>query len=373
MNEVYFCRATNARYNVQQQPKTGYDYVPLVADDSLGFWVAYSAKQNEANTDFSGTSSIFILPLLGDEVLIFSGGFGDTYHIPGGAFFDADYDVAMIKEVVRDCMGRDVATTRIRFVAPHGHPDHITVAFVRALERAGFTLAEIAYHEGDRAWIEQLPWLAHHPALFNVLTGWFCNRELLGYDSPLGRIWFTSRQGHTPGSIDLVLDLLGDPTDRVRILGSSEGGCAGPSGVVMTIPAHGTVLISGPRRAEATMLLGQGVNRQCFRSLKAPKLGTNWIAELDVADHPGALSFAVFGTDAMLMPGRLTPFGELLVNPLGRTQLSLARPIVNGTTETLVLPIPHDPALMGLTCYAQATIFGGGVELSNGLRLVIGF
>ncbi|NOT29926.1 MAG: MBL fold metallo-hydrolase [Planctomycetes bacterium] len=372
-DDVRFCRATNARYNVVQQPKSGYDFVPLVADDSVGLYVVYSAKQNETNTDFIGTSCIFLLPLADDEVLIFSGGFGDTGNIPGGAFFDADYDVTLIKEAVLYCMGRDLATTRIRFVAPHGHPDHITVAFVRALERAGFVMAEIAYHEGDRAWIEQLPWQAHHPQLFNVLAGSTCNQELLSYESPLGHIWFTSRPGHTPGSIDLVLDLFGNSAERVLILGSTTGGCAAPSGVGLTVAAHGTVLLSGPRRAEAEVLLGQGVNRQCFRSVKPPRLGTDWVAELDVTDHPGATSFYVFGTDAMLVPGHLTRFGEVLVNPLGRTQLSIARPVLTGTTETLTLAIPRDPTLMGLTCYAQATIFGGGIELTNGLRLVIGF
>lgn len=372
-SEVHFCRATNARYNVLQKPKSGYDFVPVVEDDSLGIYVAYSAKQNSTNTDYVSTSCMYVLPLLGDEVLIFGGGFGDTNYIPGGAFFDADHDVAMIREAIVDCMGRDLAKTRLRFVAPHGHPDHITVAFIRALERAGFTLAEIAYHEGDRAWIEQLPWLPHHPALFNVLVGTGCNRPILAYDSPLGHIWFTSRPGHTPGSIDLVLDLLGNPDDRILILGSSPGGCPAASGVNQTLAAHGTVLIGGPRRAEVEVLNGGGTNRVCFTSTKPPKLGTNWTAELDVSAHPGASYVHVMGTDALLVPGRMTPFGELLVNPLGRTQLAVVLPVADGLAAPLVLPIPRDPILMGRTCYAQATIFGGGVELCNALRMVIGF
>ena len=137
--------------------------------------MAYSAKQNDTNTDFVGTACMYVLPLDNDEVLIFGGGFGDTWYLPGGAFFDADYDVAMIKEAIVACMGRDPANTHVRFLAPHGHPDHITVAFIRALERAGLALSEIAYHEGDRAWIEQLPWLAHHAALFHVLPDMGCN------------------------------------------------------------------------------------------------------------------------------------------------------------------------------------------------------
>jgi len=372
-SEVHFCRATNARYNVLQQPKTGYDFVPLVDDDSLGFYVAYSAKQNETDSDILSTACMYVLPLLNDEVLIFGGGFGDTGNIPGGAFFDADYDVANIKEAIVDCMGREVAKTRVRFVAPHGHPDHITVAFIRALERAGFTVAEIAYHEGDRAWIEQLPWLAHHPALFHVLSGTAYGQELLAYDSPLGHVWFTPRPGHTPGSIDLVLDLFGNTDDRVLVLGSVAGGYPPPSGVTMTLPAHGTVLIGGPRRAVVETIPGSGVNRMCFTSTQPPKLGTNWSAELEVGQHPGALSVYVFGTDVPLVPGRATPFGELLVNPFGRTQLNFVQALDGGDTQTITVPIPREPALMGRTCYAQASILGGRAELCNALRLIIGF
>ena len=94
--DVSFCRATNARYNVTLTPKTGYDFVPIVDDDSLGFYVAYSAKQNETNTEIAGTSCMYVLPLVGDEVLVFGGGYGDTYTIPGGAFYDADYDLSLI-------------------------------------------------------------------------------------------------------------------------------------------------------------------------------------------------------------------------------------------------------------------------------------
>jgi hypothetical protein len=372
--DVSYCRATNARYNITLTPKSGYDFVPIVDDDSLGFYVAYSAKQNETNTEIAGTSCMYVLPLVGDEVLVFGGGYGDTYTIPGGAFYDADYDVAFIRDAVVECMGRDVASTRIRFVAPHGHPDHITVAFIRALERAGFTMAEIAYHEGDRGWIESLPWSGHHTAIFRVLSGTQCAQELLTYDSPLGKVWFVPRPVHTAGSIDLVLDVLGDGSDRVLVLGSAPGGwCGQPSGVKLTLQAHGTALVGGPRRAEAEVVAGSGVNRGCFTALKPPKLGYEFIAEIEISQHAGASSVYVFGTDVPLEPGRMTPFGELLVNPLGRLQLSVLAPVVSDGAETVSILIPKDPTLMGRTCYAQATIFGGGVEMCNALRMVIGF
>jgi len=371
------CHATSARYNVVNVPKTGYDFVPIVDDDSLGFYVAYSAKQNDTNTDFSSTSCMYVLPLENDEVLVFSGGFGDTWYIPGGAFFDADYDAAMIKQAIVGCMGRDLATTSVRFVAPHGHPDHITVAFIKALERAGLTMAEIAYQEGDRAWIEQLPWLPHHPALFHVLPSAPCGEPIgkpaITYASPLGTIWFTHRPGHTPGSIDLVLDVLGDPTNRVLVQGSGPGGCPPPDGVTMTLSAHGTAIIGGPRRAVSEVLAGKGVNRRCLASVTPPKLGDTWVVEVDVSAHPDASILYLIGTDCLLQPGLLTPFGELLVDPAGRPRLSLSRPVVSPDKEYIGMDIPRDPALMGRTSYVQAVIVGGKTELSNGLHLVIGF
>lgn len=372
-SETCDCIAVNARYNVVSQPKTGYDYIPIVADDSLGFYVAYSAKQNKTNTDFVSTACMYALPLVNDEVLIFGGGFGDTWYIPGGAYFSADYDVAMLKEAIVGCMGRDLATTKVRFVAPHGHPDHITVAFIRALERAGFTLSEIAYHEGDRAWIEQLPWQDHHPALFHVFPFVNCNEEILSYDSPLGRIWFLNRPGHTPGSIDLVLDVLGNPEDRVLVLGSQAGGCPPPPGVNLTLAAHGSAMVGGPRRAVLEVLKGQGVNRACLAAVTPPKIGSTWVMQIEVAGHPGANQVFLFGTDRPLSPSVGTRYGEMFIDMSGPLPFSATRPVLIGGKEFMSIDIPRDPTLMGRTYTMQSVIVGGGIELCNGLRAVIGF
>ena len=367
------CHATNARYNVSGQPKTGYDFIPVVPDDSLGFYVIYSARQNEYDPTLIGsTACIYALPLMNEEVLIFGAGWGDT-NWAGWAFYDADYDVTSLDEAIRSCMGLDPARVRLRFVTPHGHCDHLNVAFIKALERAGYRLAEIAYHEGDRAWIEQLPWQPQHPALFHVLDALPCGSELVSYDSALGHIWFTQRPGHTPGSIDLVLDVANDPTNRVLVRGSLAGGdCPDPSGVFMDLDAHGTAIIGGSRRAQVTVLDGTGINPPCLSSLRPPRLGSLWPAQVDASAHLGATAVFLVGADCLLDPGLLTGYGELLLNTMDGPLLSLAQPS-SGALDLFSVPIPNDSSFMGVVFYVQATILGGGPELCNALQLVIGF
>jgi hypothetical protein len=368
-----YCHATNAHYNIVTTPKTGYDYIPVVPDDSQGFYVAYSAKQNADNTDIGGASCIYVMRLVNDEVLIFGGGFGDTWYLDGGAFYDADYDVAHVREAVAGCMGLDPSKTPVHFVAPHGHPDHITVAFIKALERAGMPVASIQYHTGDRAWIEQLPWSTHHYPLLQAIPGKTCGEPILTYESPLGHVWFTWRPGHTPGSIDMVLDVGGDPLDRVLVLGSAPGNaCPQPSGTQLVLNAHGTAIIGGPRRALVEPLQGTGINRSCMVSLSQPKLGTTWSATVDVSEHPGAFAVTVSGTDTPLVPTMLTPYGEVLVNQNGRLLINAAVPVLDGN-PVLSFAIPQEPLLMGQVIYVQSAILGGGAELCNGLKLTIGF
>jgi DNA polymerase-3 subunit beta len=108
----------------------------------------------------------------------------------------------------------------VRFVAPHGHIDHINADCIRELRARGYQIREIAFHAGDAGAVNSLPgWRTQDKAVFRVLrnsTGQ-CQEELASYASPLGRIWFYSRPGHTPGSIDLALDVGGDPTNRMIV------------------------------------------------------------------------------------------------------------------------------------------------------------
>ncbi len=366
------CHATNARYNVSSQPRAGYDFIPVVADDSLGFYVVYSAKQDESGTGIASTACIYVLPLANEEVLLFGAGWGDSSWA-GWALHDADYDVAHVDQVIRTCLGLDPARARLRFAAPHGHPDHVNAAFVKSLERAGYVLAEIAFHEDDRDPIESMPWYPHQEELFHVLAGLPCGRELASYASPLGRLWLTSRPGHTPGAIDLVLDVSDDPEVRVLVRGSlAGGGCPDPPGVVLDLDAHGTAILAASRRAQLEVLEGRGLNRPCLTAARPPRLGTTWTADIEASAHPGATLVYLFATDCRLDPGRVGDYGELLVDPGGRPIFALWQPS-SGPTDSFSIPIPNDPILMGLVAYAQATILGGIPELCNGLELVIGF
>lgn len=368
------CDATNARFNISEQAKTGYDFVPTTPDETLGFHVVYSAKRNPGGSEIASTACIYVFALDDDEVLIFGSGFGDTSTPEGGAFFDADYDVSNVDAVIRGCLGLDAALVRVRFAAPHGHPDHINVAFIRALERADYVLAEIAYHAGDRGWIEQLPWLARHRPLLRVLTGGVpCTSELASYASPLGRLWLLSRPGHTPGSIDLVLDVGGDPAERVLVRGSTpDGACAGLlDGVGLILDAHGTAIVPGSRRAELEVVAGRGLNPSCFRATTRPRIGTTWLAQVDVSQHPDAALVYVVATSQRLEPGLVVEYGELIVDLSSRILFSCTLPS-SGLLDGVPIAIPNETILMGRVATVQATILGGGPELCNALELVIG-
>jgi hypothetical protein len=97
------------------------------------------------------------------------------------------------------------------------------------------------------------------------------------------------------------------------------------------------------------------------------------VGAFDLSEHPGATFVYLFGSDCMLSPGVLTPFGEMLADPRGQTLLSILNPTLSTDKEFVGFDIPHDATLMGRACYVQGTILGGRVEMCNGLRLLIGF
>ncbi|MAB79498.1 MAG: hypothetical protein CMJ89_09120 [Planctomycetes bacterium] len=241
------CSAGSARFNTPLPLELGADFIPVAGDDSLGFYCVYSGKRNGLlDSDPANNVGIFLFDLGGDEVLLYGAGYGD---VPGpeGALFNAEHDAHQLDDVMQWCMGMQPSRTQIRFVAPHGHPDHINPSIVRELEHIGYTFVDIFFHEADTPLVELLSWTPDERRLFRPLAGGRCGEELLSFDSPLGPIWFYQRPGHTPGSIDLVLDTLGDPENRVIVLGSVQNQvCPPQSGVRETITAHGNVVLDAP-------------------------------------------------------------------------------------------------------------------------------
>jgi len=242
------CDAGNARFNNPNILKLGYDFIPFNATDTLGCYVIYSAKQRpDGSPGIGNTAGIFVFELEGGELLVFGSGYGDPWGGPNSALFDAHHDVEQLNAVVEGCIGLPSAGTTLHFVAPHGHGDHINASFMRELRLAGYVISEISFHAGDGAAIGGMQnWTQQDR---NQFVGWTggnpCHTELASFDGVMGKIWFLKRSGHTTGSIDLVVDLNGNPGNRKLVRGSAPGGtcAANPSGTNLVIKAHGTAYV----------------------------------------------------------------------------------------------------------------------------------
>jgi PKD repeat protein len=244
------CAPGNARTNRVTPLERGEDFVPVTGDDSAGFYCVYSGKAvGPGNPGIANNVAIFVLPLVGGEVLLFGAGYGDANSmvVPTES---AEHDARRVDALLRFCLGRTPETTPIRFVAPHGHIDHINADFIRELRARDYPIVDIAFHSADGTSVRNLPgWTQADRTLFRTLrsgTGQ-CQEELLSFASPLGRIWFHLRDGHTAGSIDLVIDVQNDPDNRfvVRGSGGDFGACAIP-GVREAIEPHGNLILSAP-------------------------------------------------------------------------------------------------------------------------------
>ena len=244
------CTPQSARANRPSPLERGADFVPITGDDSLGFYCVYSGKAVAPNNPgISNNVGMFVLPLVNGEVLLFGSGYGDPNSIVEPTE-DAAFDVRRIDGILRFCMGRTPASTPIRFVAPHGHIDHINADFIRELRLRGYPIVEIAFHSADASLATSLPgWTNADRALFRAWrnTTSSCQEELKSYDSPLGKLWFHLRAGHTAGSIDLVIDVRNDPGNRFVIRGSGAAfGVCSIAGVREGIEPHGNIQFSAP-------------------------------------------------------------------------------------------------------------------------------
>jgi len=355
------CTATNARLNLSRDLKAGIDYVPIVDDDSLGIHVAYSVK-----SDSSLTVGIFLLPLRNNEVLLFGAGYAEN------SLEGKQKEAERVDHAIRGCMGGGPDRTMLRLVAPHGHLDHINPPFVTEMEALGYGFAEITYHEEDRPWVEPMKWSESQRALMNQLRGSTCGSKLASYESPLGEIWFTPRPGHTDGSIDLILDLQGDPTNRLLIRGSVAGGqCPHVPGIEVGLDAHGTVILSErvQVRARVEILNGDGSNPLCLMTDATPRLGGRWQATVDVAGHPGASGVVLAAYEGGLTSGPQTPYGQWLLDSRSPQLMVLAQP---ARTPSFTVDVPAAMDFLGFEAYFQGLIVGGGHELCNALHVQIG-
>jgi len=250
------CASGNARANAATPIKTNTDFVPIYGDDSLGFYVIYGVKASTTG-GVGGNVTISLFELANGEVLVFGSGYGN---IAGANLFDAAYDMERVDQVIQSCMGKTPATTPLRIVVPHGHGDHVNPACNRELERLGYTITEIVFHADDLANMNGMAWTTADKAKFVQLPrGTTCLQELRSYASPLGKIWLFERPGHTAGSIDLVIDVKNDPTNRFVVRGSQASPpCAPVSGQREIINAHGNALLvsTGPTLSALDVLGG---------------------------------------------------------------------------------------------------------------------
>lgn len=253
------CSVDNARLNRGTPIKTGADFVPVSGDDGLGFYCVYGVRAS-ATGGIGGNVGIFLFELASGEVLVYGSGYGN---IAGANLFDAAYDMERVDQVIRFCMGKTPAETPLRILAPHGHGDHINPACNRELERLGYRIVDIAFHQGDASLVNGMAWTSADRALFRVLpAATTCLQELTSYTSPLGKLWAFERPGHTAGSIDLVLDVRNDPNNRIVVRGSQPSSpCAPVPGQREVINAHGNVeLISvAPSVNDLTPLAGSAL------------------------------------------------------------------------------------------------------------------
>jgi hypothetical protein len=125
-----------------------------------------------------------------------------------------------------------------------------------------------------------------------------------------------------------------------------------------------------PFAPTATVYNGSGLNPVILSSATPPALGSTWMVDVDASAYPSATSTYLLGR-AGQSAGVLFPFGELLLDLSSPFVFAQAAP-VSGGISTHALPLPANPALAGLTSYAQAAVLGVSPAVAtNGLAIVV--
>ncbi len=389
-NAMVGCGAGNARDNSSRPYENGYDFVPLTADGSLGYHVAYSTRKG-GNGQVNYNVTISVLELDGGEILVFGAGYGNFDCAYNGVW----YDLANVDAILQGCLGRTPGSTVIRFVAPHWHGDHLNVEFIHGLESMGYSVIEIAYHEDDDSYVHSYyNWTSADLAKFTVILDGWCNQELHSHASPLGKIWFIPRGGHTEGAIDLVIDVRDNPADRFLVLGSVPGGhCPDPpAGVRQTVTAHGNVKLNDDAQVVPYGCQGNPANSLVVVG-GLPRLGHDVV--LGVDNPPGDVAAgampclwsslapdpAVPCGSPLFLPGMSNP-GEVLLSPepgILQDPPAMGGPWAGpGNPWLFTVTVPNDGSLVGVSVFYQGALLdfaaglGSRVVLTEGVELRIG-
>src|SRR5262245_1577188 len=115
---------------------------------------------------------------------------------------------------------------------------------------------------------------------------------------------------------------------------------------------------------------GSGRNPLSLSQTSEPSVGHDWKIVLDCSAHRrGVASISGF---AAPLPGLMTPLGEVLIDRHSPRFFELVAPH-RGTAVSFHIPVPLDPALIGLFLHVQGLVTGApGPQLSNALDVIVG-
>ena len=131
-----------------------------------------------------------------------------------------------------------------------------------------------------------------------------------------------------------------------------------------------TMLLRGCPTAAATSRnpdLGAGANPEVYTAAAPPLLGSTFSASVVTTGKAGCV-FLGYASPASFA----TPWGNALINTADPGGELLGGVFATGDPAVFQAPIPDDPAFCGLFAATQGLRFGGGVDLTNALDLLLG-
>ncbi len=234
------CLGEDARLNTIPGPpfeEQHSEYVTLGMGNDH-FHIAYSARNGpNCEPDITGNNVLIaVFELMDGRALIFGSGYGDRTHetLCFGARYGSDVDADLVDEILRGCLR--LGDAKLVFAVPHGHVDHVNPEFVHALETRGHTFDELWVHVGDESEVRDMPaepeaWDADEQnricafgSLASSCETQASDPDTISFATTVGTAFFSRREGHTPGAVDLVLQHV---SGNYILLGSAPPGAAG--------------------------------------------------------------------------------------------------------------------------------------------------